>query len=172
MLNLTSGNVIGTVMKILMILTSHSQLGQTGHDTGFWLEEFAAPYYQFLDAGMDVVLASPQGGPPPLDPKSKEPTFQTPATDRFTQDQVAQRVLASTLPLRQIVAGEYAGVFYVGGHGPLWDLVEDSDSITLIETFHSANNPIAAVCHASAVLLNAKKTDGRFLIGQIPHRIQ
>ncbi|ROM89549.1 type 1 glutamine amidotransferase domain-containing protein [Pseudomonas brassicacearum] len=138
-------------MKILMVLTSHDQLGNTGEKTGFWLEEFAAPYYVFKDAGATLTLASPKGGQPPLDPKSDAPDSQTEATRRFRNDPVAQKALANTLKLTQIKAGDYDAVFYPGGHGPLWDLAEDRDSINLIETLYAAGKPVAAVCHAPAV---------------------
>ena len=151
-------------MKILMVLTSHDQLGDTGHKTGFWLEEFAAPYYLFKDANADITLASPQGGQPPMDPKSNEPDFQTDATKRFSNDSEAQARLANTLKLSDISAEEYDAVFYPGGHGPLWDLSEDRDSIALIESMYTSGKPVAAVCHAPAVLRNANAKDGSPLI--------
>ena len=151
-------------MKILMVLTSHDQLGNTGNKTGFWLEEFAAPYYVFKDAGIDITLASPAGGQPPLDPKSDEPDFQTTATERFKSDTEAQATLASTLKLSDISSDDFDAVFYPGGHGPLWDLAEDSDSISLIETMYAASKPVAAVCHAPAVLRHAKAADGSPLV--------
>ena len=151
-------------MKILIVLTSHDQLGTTGLKTGFWLEEFAAPYYVFKDAGAEITLASPKGGQPPLDPKSDEADFQTPATGRFKSDSDAQQVLANTLKLSNINAEDYDAVFYPGGHGPLWDLAEDSDSIALIETMHSAGKPVSAVCHAPAVFRHTKATDGSSLV--------
>ncbi|MNN17476.1 chaperone protein HchA [compost metagenome] len=138
-------------MNILMVLTSHDQLGNTGKKTGFWLEEFAAPYYVFKDAGATLTLASPKGGHPPLDPKSDEPDAQTDATKRFNQDPEAQQALATTLKLSQVRAQAYDAVFYPGGHGPLWDLAEDRDSIGLIEALYAAGKPVAAVCHAPAV---------------------
>lgn len=138
--------------KILMVLTSHDQLGNTGQKTGFWLEEFAAPYYTFLDAGAKVTVASPKGGQPPLDPKSDAPEGQTEMTRRFKEDKAAQAVLASTVRLADVKAGDYDAVFYPGGHGPMWDLAEDKNSIALIEAFYSAGKPVAAVCHAPAVL--------------------
>ena len=122
-------------MKILMVLTSHDQLGNTGAKTGFWLEEFAAPYYVLKDAGAEITLASPRGGQPPLDPKSDEPGFRTEATERFKADDNAREALADTLPLADIVAADYDAVFYPGGHGPLWDLSQDKASIALIESF-------------------------------------
>lgn len=139
-------------MKILMVLTSHDMLGETGRKTGFWLEEFAAPYYTFLDAGAAVTLASPKGGQPPLDPKSDEPDGQTDLTRRFKQDAAAQAVLAMTRPLAEMRATDYHTVFYPGGHGPMWDLTEDAHSIALIEAFYDAGRPVAAVCHAPAAL--------------------
>ena len=151
-------------MKILMVLTSHDQLGNTGKKTGFWLEEFAAPYYAFKDAGAQLTLASPKGGQPPLDPKSDEPDAQTDATERFRQDPAAQSALASTVVLATVKAGDYDAIFYPGGHGPLWDLAEDRDSIALIEAFYNAGKPVAAVCHAPGVLRHAKGTDGQPLV--------
>ena len=135
-------------MNILMVLTSHDQLGETGKKTGFWLEEFAAPYYVFKDAGADITLASPLGGQPPLDPKSDEPEAQTAATVRFKADAAAQAALATTLKLRDVVAAEFDAVFYPGGHGPLWDLAENAFSIRVIESMLTAGKPVAAVCHA------------------------
>ncbi len=147
-------------MKILMVLTSHDQLGETGKKTGFWLEEFASPYYVFKDAKAEVTLASPNGGQPPLDPKSDEPDFQTEATKRFKGDVDAQASLANTLRLSDISSENYDAVFYPGGHGPLWDLTEDRSSIALIESMYASGKPVAAVCHASAVLNHAKTSDG------------
>ncbi|NOI67566.1 type 1 glutamine amidotransferase domain-containing protein [Vibrio sp. 99-8-1] len=143
-----------------MVLTSHQDLGDTGEKTGFWVEEFAAPYYAFIDAGIDVTLASPAGGQPPIDPKSELDDFQTEATKRFDADTTAQQQLASTLKLADVSSQQFDAVFYPGGHGPLWDLTENSHSISLIESFLDSNKPVAAVCHASAVLLNAKTSDG------------
>ncbi|MFV1974036.1 MAG: type 1 glutamine amidotransferase domain-containing protein [Thiohalobacterales bacterium] len=151
-------------MKILMILTSHDRLGDSGIKTGFWLEEFAAPYYIFKDANADVVLASPNGGQPPMDPKSDEPDFQTEATVRFRDDVDAQEILANTLKLSDIDSGDFDAVFYPGGHGPLWDLAEDRDSIALIESMYASMKPVAAVCHAPGVLRNAKAPDGSPLV--------
>jgi putative intracellular protease/amidase len=139
-------------MKILMVLTSHDQLGDTGRKTGFWLEEFAAPYYTFLDAGAAVTLASPKGGQPPIDPVSDAPEGQTDWTRRFKQDPAAQDALASTSRLADVTVGEFDAVFYPGGHGPMWDLAEDPHSIALIEAFYGAGKPVAAVCHAPGVL--------------------
>ncbi len=151
-------------MKILMVLTSHDQLGTTGDKTGFWLEEFAAPYYVFKDAGADITIVSPRGGQPPLDPKSDEPDFQTDDTRRFKNDADAQAALASSLKLSDISAGDFDAVFYPGGHGPLWDLAEDRDSITLIETMSQDNKTVAAVCHAPAVFRHTQSPDGSPLI--------
>ncbi|TCU11787.1 type 1 glutamine amidotransferase domain-containing protein [Rhizobium sullae] len=139
-------------MKILMVLTSHDQLGNTGKPTGFWLEEFAAPYYVFKDAGATVTLASPKGGQPPIDPKSDEPGNQTDAMARFKSDPAAQKELANTARLSGIQAEDYDTVFYPGGHGPMWDLADDPTSIALIEAFHNSGKPVAAVCHAPAAL--------------------
>ncbi len=147
-------------MKILMILTSHDQLGDTGKKTGFWLEEFAAPYYVLKDAGHDITLASPAGGQPPLDPKSDEPDAQTEATERFKQDAEAQAQLASTLKLVDIDIAAFDGVFYPGGHGPLWDLAESATSKALIETALASGKPVALVCHAPAVLKSVTAPDG------------
>ncbi len=151
-------------MKILMVLTSHDQLGDTGAKTGFWLEEFAAPYYVFKDADAELILASPKGGQPPLDPKSDDADSQTEATQRFKADAEARAALANTVPLAEVVADDYDAIFYPGGHGPLWDLSQDENSIALIEAFYRANKPVAAVCHASAVLNQAKGKDGKPLV--------
>ena len=151
-------------MKILMVLTSHDQLGDTGKKTGFWLEEFAAPYYVFKDAGAQLTLASPKGGQPPLDPKSDEPDFQTAATDRFKKDAAAQSALASTALLSTARAEDYDAVFYPGGHGPMWDLAEDRVSIALIEAFWKAGKPVSLVCHAPGVLRHVKDADGQPLV--------
>jgi putative intracellular protease/amidase len=151
-------------MKILMVLTSHDQLGNTGKKTGFWLEEFAAPYYAFKDAGADITLVSPQGGQPPLDPKSDEPDSQTDATRRFKADPAAQAALASTGKLSEVSAEGFDAVFYPGGHGPLWDLAEDADSIKLIEAMTAAGKTVSAVCHAPGVLRHVKAADGSPLV--------
>ena len=150
--------------KILMVLTSHSALGDTGKKTGFWLEEFAAPYYVFLDAGVRITLASPQGGQPPLDPKSDAPDAQTDATRRFKQDGAAQKALAHTHKLAELSASDFDAVFYPGGHGPLWDLAEDKSSIALIEQLLAAGKPVAAVCHAPGVLRHPKTADGESVV--------
>jgi putative intracellular protease/amidase len=151
-------------MKILIVLTSHSQLGDTGQKTGFWLEEFATPYYRFKDANANITLASPNGGQPPLDPKSDQPDFQTESTERFKKDTDAQSVLANTKKLSDISPDDYDAVFYAGGHGPLWDLAEDRNSITLIETMYTSGKPVAAVCHAPAVLRHTEAPDGTPLV--------
>lgn len=151
-------------MKILMVLTSHKQLGNTGERTGFWLEEFASPYYIFKDAGAEITLASPAGGEPPLDPKSNEPDFQTDATKRFRYDPKAQAELTKTRKLADVSADDYDAVFYPGGHGPLWDLTEDRNSIGLIEKMYAAGKPVAAVCHAPAALKNTTNPDGTPLV--------
>ena len=151
-------------MKILMVLTSHDQLGDTGKKTGFWLEEFAAPYYVFKDAGAQLVLASPKGGQPPLDPKSDEADAQTEATHRFKQDDAAQQALARTVKLADVSMQGVDAVFYPGGHGPLWDLAEDAHSIKLIEAMSAAGKTVATVCHAPGVLRHAKAADGSPLV--------
>ena len=151
-------------MKVLFVLTSHDKLGNTGHETGFWLEEFAAPYFALKDAGAVITLASPAGGQPPLDPKSDEPDAQTPATERFRQDTEAQAALASTVPLNQVSAEDFDAVFYPGGHGPLWDLATDPHSIALLEAFDRANKPLALVCHAPGALIHVRAADGQPLV--------
>jgi putative intracellular protease/amidase len=151
-------------MKILIVLTSHSELGNTGKKTGFWIEEFAAPYYILKDAGAGITLASPKGGQPPIDPKSEEPGAQTEATKRFNADKDLQQLLANTTVLSQVKAEDFDAVFFPGGHGPLWDLSNDADSIRLIENFWSAKKPVAAVCHAPAVLLSVKDENGEPLV--------
>jgi len=151
-------------MKVLIVLTSHDELGDTGEKTGFWLEEFASPYYHLKDAGAQVTLVSPSGGQPPLDPKSQEPDFQTDATRRFDDDQAAQNELANTAKLAEMKVEDFDAVFYPGGHGPLWDLHNDSDSIALIEGFIAARKLVATVCHAPAVLLKAKDQNGDPLV--------
>jgi putative intracellular protease/amidase len=151
-------------MNVLIVLTSHDQLGDTGHKTGFWLEEFASPYYSLLDAGVALTLASPLGGQPPLDPKSSEPGFLTDATHRFEDDSAAKTALANTVKLSTVQAEDFDAVFYPGGHGPLWDLHNDTDSIALIEAFIAAGKPVATVCHAPAVLLKARDANGDPLV--------
>jgi putative intracellular protease/amidase len=151
-------------VKILMVLTSHAQLGNTGEKTGFWLEELAAPYYVFKDAGAEITLASPKGGQPPLDPKSSAPASQTDATRRFERDAGAKAALAATARLSAISHKDFDAVFYPGGHGPLWDLAEDPASISLIESTIAAGKPVAAVCHAPGALRHAKSPDGQPLV--------
>jgi len=150
-------------MNILMVLTSHDRLGDTGKKTGFWLEEFAAPYYAFLDAGVNVTLASPAGGQPPLDPSSDTEDTQTKDTNRFKDDKDAQEHLANTKKLADMKAEDFDSVFYPGGHGPLWDLAVDKNSINLIETFVKQDKPVAFVCHSPAALKNVK-VDGEYLV--------
>ena len=149
---------------ILMVLTSHDQLGDTGKKTGFWLEEFAAPNYVFKDAGVQITLASPHGGQPPLDPKSDDENAQTDATRRFKADASAKQQLASTVLLSSVKAEDFDAVFYPGGHGPLWDLAEDAQSIALIEKTFAAGKPLALVCHAPGVLRHTKAPDGTSLV--------
>ncbi|MDV5141967.1 type 1 glutamine amidotransferase domain-containing protein [Chimaeribacter arupi] len=151
-------------MNVLIVLTSHDQLGNTGRKTGFWLEELAAPYYAFKEAGANITLASPAGGQPPLDPKSNEPMFQTDLTRRFEADAEATAQLAATVRLDSVSSADFDTVFYPGGHGPLWDLAEDSHSIALIESFVAANKPVAFVCHAPGVLRHVKTPDGKPLV--------
>ncbi len=151
-------------MKVLMVLTSHDRLGDTGKKTGFWLEEFTAPYYVLMDAGATVTLASPKGGRPPLDPKSDEPGSQTEDTFRFKADPRAQAALANTVKLSSISPADFDAVFYPGGHGPLWDLAEDPHSISLIEMLYASGKPVVAVCHAPGVLRHAKAPDGKPLV--------
>ena len=151
-------------MKVLMVLTSHDKMGDTGHKTGFWLEEFAAPYYTFKDAGALITVASPAGGQPPLDPNSDTDDAQTDATRRFKDDKEAQHVLATTTRLSEVVADEYDAIFYPGGHGPLWGLANDRDSIRLIETASAQNKVVSAVCHAPGVFKNVKDASGEAFV--------
>jgi putative intracellular protease/amidase len=151
-------------MKVLMVLTSHDKLGDTGKKTGFWLEEFAAPYYVLLDAGAEITLASPAGGQPPLDPQSDVPDAQTEATKRFKKDEAAHSALANTKKLTEIDADGFDAAFYPGGHGPLWDLAEDADSQRIIEKFIAEDRPLAAVCHAPAIFKHTKGPDGKSLV--------
>ncbi|MGB1298538.1 MAG: type 1 glutamine amidotransferase domain-containing protein [Psychrobium sp.] len=155
-----------TKKHILMVLTSHDKLGNTGEKTGFWVEEFAAPYFAFKDAGYEITLASPLGGQPPIDPKSELADFQTADTQRFDNDEQVKDQLSNTLKLNQVNASDYDAVFYPGGHGPLWDLVDDVDSIALIQSTIEANKPVATVCHSSAVLLNIKDNNDAYLINK------
>ena len=151
-------------MKVLMVLTSHDKLGATGEKTGFWLEEFAAPYYVFKSAGVQITLASPLGGKPPVDPRSESPVSQSEATRRFKADRVAQEQLAHTAKLANLSASDYDAVFYPGGHGPLWDLVEDRASISLIEKTFAANKAVGAVCHAPGALRYVRAPNGALLV--------
>jgi putative intracellular protease/amidase len=151
-------------MKVLIVLTSHGELGSTGEKTGFWIEEFAAPYYILADAGVELIIASPKGGQPPVDPKSESADSQTPATKRFYSDYDLIDKVAHTLILSEVNEGDYAAVFYPGGHGPLWDLATDAISISLIENFYKNNKPVAFVCHAPAALLKVKAPDGEPLV--------
>lgn len=153
-----------TVFKVLIVLTSHDQLGNTGIKTGFWSEELAAPYYALTDGGIEVTLASPLGGRPPLDPKSELPEFQTDATRRFDADEALQEKLSHTLKLSEVKEEDYHAIFYPGGHGPLWDLTNDEKSIALIEAFYRKGKPVAAVCHAPGVLRYVKNEDGLPLV--------
>jgi putative intracellular protease/amidase len=150
--------------KVLVILTSHDRLGDTGKKTGFWLEELAAPYYAFKDADVDMTLASPMGGQPPLDPKSDDTAAQTDATIRFKDDRLANDQLANTVKLADVKEADYDAIFYPGGHGPLWDLVSDENSIRLIEEFWAAGKPVSAVCHAPAVFTNVKDSSGEHIV--------
>jgi putative intracellular protease/amidase len=151
-------------MKVLFVLTSHSELGSTGNKTGFWVEEFAAPYYVMVDKGVNVSIASPKGGQPPIDPKSEAPDAQTEATKRYFADAALREKVAHTKKLSDVNASDFDAVFYPGGHGPLWDLYEDKDSIALIQNFWSAGKPVAAVCHAPSALLNVKDENGDPLV--------
>lgn len=152
------------IMKILIVLTSHSALGETGKKTGFWIEEFATPYYVLVDAGVVITIASPSGGQPPVDPKSEEVDAQTPSTLRFYKDSEAIYQVANTLKLSDIKPADYDAVFYPGGHGPLWDLANDTTSIKLIEDFYKAKKPISFVCHAPSALVKAKDENGEPLV--------
>ncbi|PUV26170.1 MULTISPECIES: type 1 glutamine amidotransferase domain-containing protein [Sphingobacterium] len=151
-------------LKVLVVLTSHDQLGDTGAKTGFWVEEFAAPYYVMADAGVTITIASPKGGQPPIDPKSAMPDFQTAATKRFDADMELQNKLANSIVLTAVDEQDYDAIFYPGGHGPLWDLANDKTSIALIESFWKHNKPVAAVCHAPGVFRFVKNTDGSPLV--------
>lgn len=153
-------------MKILMVLTSHDQLGDTGRKTGFWLEEGVAPYFVFRDAGIELTLASPKGGQPPIDPKSDQPKNQTPAEERFKRDAEAQEAFANTLPLKDMKAADFDAVFYPGGHGLMWDLAEDPVSIALLGSFYNTGKPIALVCHAPGVLRHVQCMDTPLVNGK------
>lgn len=154
------------VKRVLFVLTSHEDLGNTGKKTGFWIEEFAAPYYLLKDKGVKITIASPKGGQPPIDPKSADSSFETAATIRFNKDKETQDILSKTITLASVNEADYDAVFYPGGHGPLWDLAEDKTSISLIETFYKNNKPVAAVCHAPAIFKNTKGTDGKPLVNE------
>lgn len=151
-------------MKVLFVLTSHSELGNTGKKTGFWVEEFAAPYYAMADKGVDITIASPKGGQPPIDPKSEAPDAQTEATKRYYADAELKEKVAHTKKLAEVNATDFDAVFYPGGHGPMWDLYDDKNSIALIESFWAAGKPVAAVCHAPSALLNVKDEKGEPLV--------
>ena len=151
-------------MKVLIVLTSHDRLGDTGKKTGFWLEEFAAPYYVLRDAGVELTLASPKGGQPPLDPKSDLPENQTETTKRFRADAAAQAQLANTKKLADVSADDFGAVFYPGGHGPMWDMPDNATSIALIEAFVKADKPVGAVCHAPVAFVNVRGKDGEYLV--------
>jgi putative intracellular protease/amidase len=151
-------------MKVLMVITSHDQLGNTGRKTGFWLEELAAPYYVFKDAGVEITLASPKGGRPPLDPKSNEPEFRTALTRRFEKDAAAEAQLDKTLRLDSVKQEDFDTLFYPGGHGPMWDLAEDKNSVKLIESFIAAGKTIAVVCHSTGALRHVRTPDGKMLV--------
>ena len=157
-------NTQQTNKHILIVLTSHAELGNTGEKTGFWVEEFAAPYYAFTDAGIKVSIASTLGGQPPIDPKSELEDFQTPSTKRYDADSDVQALMVNTSKLADVDAADYDAVFYPGGHGPLWDLTDNEDSIALIERFLATNKPIGAVCHATAAFLNVKDTSGEYVV--------
>jgi len=157
-------NTQATAKHILMVLTSHAELGNSGEKTGFWVEEFAAPYYAFIDAGLKVTVVSPAGGQPPIDPKSELADFQTPSTKRYDVDNQVQALMAKTTKLADVEASDYDAVFYPGGHGPLWDLTDNVVSISLIESFLAANKPVAAVCHATAAFLNIKDAAGEYVV--------
>ena len=153
-----------TTKKVLFVLTSHAELGETGHKTGFWLEEFTEPYYLLSDKGVEITLASPKGGQPPIDPSSATEKYQTEGTIRFNADTAVRELLSKTLQLAKVNLADYDAVFYPGGHGPLWDLAEDKNSIALIEECYNSGKPIAIVCHAPGVLKNTKKEDGSPLV--------
>lgn len=150
--------------KVLFVLTSHDQLGNTGKKTGFWIEEFATPYYYFTDRNVEVVVATPKGGQAPIDPKSNEPDFQTESTKRYFADPATRKVLANTVQLSSVNQKDFDAVFYPGGHGPMWDLAEDQHSIALISAFYQHKKPVAVVCHGTAALVNVKDANGQYLI--------
>jgi len=159
-----TNNKIEKTMNVLFVLTSHEDLGETGEKTGFWIEEFASPYYFLADKGVKVTIASPKGGQAPIDPKSELIDFSTPATERYNNDAATKDLIKNTVKLETINSADYDAVFYPGGHGPLWDLAEDKTSIALIENFYNANKPVAFVCHAPAALKHPKKADGTSLV--------
>ena len=147
------------IMNVLFVLTSHEDLGETGEKTGFWIEEFASPYYFLADKGLKITIASPKGGQPPIDPKSELADFSTPATERYNKDAVTKELIKNTVKLETVNPADYDAVFYPGGHGPLWDLAEDKNSINLIQDFYNNNKIVSAVCHAPAIFQNTKKLD-------------
>ncbi len=150
--------------NVLFVLTSHEQLGDTGEKTGFWIEEFASPYYLLKDKGVNITIASPKGGQPPVDPKSATEDFSTPATERFNKDEDTKAILSNSVKLNTVSETDYDAIFFPGGHGPLWDLAEDKDAITLIESFYNANKPVSAVCHAPAIFKHTKDASGNPLV--------
>ena len=156
----------GKKARILFVLTSHDQLGNTGKKTGFWIEEFATPYYFFTDKNIEVTVATPNGGRAPIDPKSNEPSFQTNATKRYFSDLTAQKILSNTVKLSSVYQNDFDAIFYPGGHGPMWDLANDKNSIALIKSFFAHNKPIAFVCHGAAALVNVKLDNGEYLIAE------
>jgi putative intracellular protease/amidase len=163
-MNIKRVEMSNETLALLIVLTSHAQLGETEDKTGFWLEEFTTPYYAFLDAGIEITLASPKGGQPPIDPRSLEDEFQTDSTKRFRADETLLQTLTNTKKLSDVQAEDYDAIFYPGGHGPLWDLVDNAHSIRLIESFWKHGKPVSAVCHAPVALLNAKDENSEFII--------
>ena len=157
-------SIAAGALKVLIVLTSHSQMGDTGHKTGFWVEEFANPYYTLVDQGVDITIATPKGGAAPIDPTSNSPQNATEDTERFNKDEAVQKMVNETIALADINFEDYDAVFYPGGHGPLWDLAEDATSAKLIQDFYAANKPIAFVCHAPAALRHVKDANGEFLV--------
>ena len=153
-----------TMKKVLFVITSHDELGTTGEKTGVWLEEFAGPYYFMKEKGIDITLASPKGGRPPIDPKSELPDFQTKSTKKFAEDKVSQEIFSNTLKLASVKSEDYDAVFYTGGYGPLWDLADDKNSIALIESFYNSNKPIGSVCHGPAIFKNTKDSQGNPIV--------
>ncbi|MFT5749705.1 MAG: putative intracellular protease/amidase [Ancylomarina sp.] len=157
-------SIAAGALKVLIVLTSHSQMGDTGHKTGFWVEEFANPYYTLVDQGVDITIATPKGGAAPIDPTSNLPQNATEDTERFNKDEAVQKMVKETIALADINFEDYDAVFYPGGHGPLWDLAEDKTSAKLIQDFYAANKPVAFVCHAPAALKHVKDANGEFLV--------